>query len=86
MDLSVRRFLAEAASHERPEHRRVDRGRIAITVSNRSGALTLRFRIKNEEIEPAVRKAVNVVNELLASHLSMEHPEYLAKTFRLPED
>lgn len=86
VDLSVRRFLAEAASLERPEHRRVDRGRIAITVSNRSGALTLRFRIKNEEIEPAVRKAVNVVNELLASHLSMEHPEYLAKTFRLPED
>lgn len=86
VDLSVRRFLAEAAAPERPEHRRADPRRIGITVSNRSGALTLRFRIKDDGIQPAVRKAINLVNELLASHLSMEQPEYLAKVFRLPED
>jgi hypothetical protein len=86
LEASVRIFVAEYQAVRRPAHRRIDPARLRVTVSKRNGVLSLRFKPKDGDYGYAVNRAVNLVNELFTSHLSLQQPEFLARQFRLPEE
>jgi hypothetical protein len=76
-------FLKECCSEDRPEHRRVEALRAAVSFSTR-GTLTL-YAISGD-YEYAARKAINLVSELFTGYLSLHHPRYLASSFRIAEE
>ena len=86
VETGVKEFLRECASEERVEHRRLDPRAVAVSYSNRGGSGTLRFLVKDGDMESGARKAVQVVNEIFTSYLSAHHPAYLVEHFRVAED
>ncbi|NOT59176.1 MAG: hypothetical protein HOP19_03015 [Acidobacteria bacterium] len=73
--------------HDRalPEHRRVDRRRVAVACSNRSGFVSLTLTVKKNQFEYGVNRLVDLVHELFL-HLCEYHPEYLMGNFNVPQE
>lgn len=86
VEKTARAFLAECGAAERREHRRLDPKKLRLTWSKRRGGLTLRVAVKDGDWDAGVRRAVQFVNELFTAELSLKHPEYLARVFRVPEE
>jgi hypothetical protein len=86
IETDLRAFLEEAASTERPEHRRLDPQRAVLRYSNQRGTVSLAFRVLDADFEYGVRRAMDVVNEVFLMFLGPRYPEYLVETFSLPED
>lgn len=86
VEKTARAFLAECGVAERREHRRLDPKKLRVTWSKRRGGLTLRVAVKDGDWDAGVRRAVQFVNELFTGELSLKHPEYLARVFRVPEE
>lgn len=86
VEQGVKGFLRDCAFGDRLEHRRLDPRAVTVGYSNRRGVATLRFRIKDGNMENGARKAVQIVNELFVSYLSTHHPSYLVEHFRVAED
>lgn len=86
VEKTARAFLAACGSAERREHRRLDPKRLRVTWSKRRGGLTLRVAVKDGDWDAGVRRALQFVNELFTGELSLKHPEYLARVFRVPEE
>ena len=82
----LRRFVRSCSSKQRPEHRRLDTKRVKVSCVNRQGAISLSFRIIPGHVDYGVRKAINLVNEIFLSFLSVHHHQYLVDHFRRPED
>lgn len=82
----VKQFLHDCQSEERVEHRRLDRRSVGVSYSNRGSAGTLRFRIRDGDMENGAKKAVQVVNEIFVDYLSAHYPSYLVEHFRVSED
>ncbi len=82
----LRAFVKARSSRSLPEHRRIDPARLTVTFSNRGGQVSLRLRIRRQQYEYGVKKAVQLVNEIFLSFLSALHPEYLCRAFHLPEE
>ena len=78
----IQDFLRDCASPERPDHRRLDPSRIAVTFTGRA----LKFRIKKGDHSEATKQAIAVVNELFVSYLSTHYPSYLTEHFHVAED
>ena len=72
------------SSPDRPPHRRVDPAKLGLRYTNRRGTATLAFIISENDHEYAVRKALQVVNEVFLGFLNLHHPEYMAENFQLP--
>jgi hypothetical protein len=85
LDAGVKAFLKDCWSADRPEHRRIDRDRLTVSYTNRRGTASLTFRVLGD-YEYAVRRAMNLVNELFVGFLNLRYPEYMIKAFRLPEE
>jgi hypothetical protein len=83
---TARAFLAECCAPERREHRRLDPRKLRATWSKRRGGLTLRVAVKDGDWDAGARRALQFVNELFTAELSLKHPEYLARVFRVPEE
>jgi hypothetical protein len=70
MDRALRAFVKVYTSSAVPEHRRVDRRRVAVAVVNRAGAESLVFRFHTKDIAYAVRKAVHLAHDILQDFLN----------------
>ena len=86
LQTDLRRFIRGCCSKNRPEHRRVDSKRLKVSCVNRRGAIGVSFQIAAGHYEYGTRKAINLVNEIFLSFLSVNHHQYLVEHFRRPED
>jgi len=86
LEAELKAFLADCASADRPEHRRLDPARLRIDYVNRGRAATLSVKILDGDWESATRKAVHLVNEVFLNFLNARHPEYMIATFQLPDE
>ena len=86
LEADLNAFIEGLSSPERPEHRRIDTARLMLRYSNQRGTVALTFRILGADYEYAVRKAVNVVNEIFLDFLNARFPEYMVEKFKLPEE
>lgn len=86
VEKTARAFLRECCAPERLEHRRLDPKKLRVTWSKRRGGLMLRVAVKDGDWDSGVRRAVQFVNESFTGELSLKHPEYLARVFRVPEE
>ena len=77
-------FLRSRQSEELPEHRRIDRGKVEIRPYNRGGTISLRFKVKDGDIEYGVRRMINLVNEIFLAFLQDgPYYDYMVETFDL---
>lgn len=77
-------FVRSRQSAELPDHRRIDRGKVEIRLYNRDGTISLRFRVKDGDIEYGVRRMINLVNEIFLAFLpDGPYYDYLVQTFDL---
>jgi hypothetical protein len=86
LETELKAFLAECASADRPEHRRVDPRLIGATYANRAKAVTLTLKSLDFDWEHATRKAIQLINEIFLTFLNARHPEYMIATFNLPDE
>lgn len=86
LNSSLKSFVKEFSVRVWPEHRRVDPKRVSIRYSNQRGNVTIAFVVSKNEYEYGVKKALNVINEVLVGFLSVHFPEYTVEHFRRPED
>ena len=78
----VKAWLATAAAEATAAHRRLDPAMLTAELSRGS----LRFRVHHDDSTAAVKRAMQLVNELFVTHLSARHPGYLTEHFHVPED
>ncbi len=84
LERGVKSFVRGFSAKDRPAHRRVDPAMLTVRYANRRGRATLAFGIRADDPEYAVRKALEVVNEVFLGFLNLHYPEYMAENFRLP--
>jgi hypothetical protein len=78
----LKTIVSEHGGRAVPPHRRIDRRRTRAECSVRGGHLTLTLKVRGRHHEYAVRRGLNLVNELfLLLHAS--YPEYLIQHFGL---
>lgn len=70
MDRSLRAFVKMHTSTAVPEHRRVDRRRVVVSVVNRAGSESLAFAFRTKDVAYAVRKAVHLAHDILQDFLN----------------
>ena len=84
MDRDLRRFVASRESPTLPDHRRVDRRRLDVTIRNRGARVSIAFRLKAAHVEYGIRKSVNLVHEIFTDYLSdARFASYQVEHFRL---
>jgi hypothetical protein len=86
LNTELKTFIKNCSSPDRPEHRRLDRQRVSVRYSNRSGTIGLTFLVLKNDYEYGVKKAINVVNEVFAGFLNVRYPEYMIENFHMPEE
>jgi hypothetical protein len=75
-------LVSSRASRSQPAHKRVDARRARLSCSVRRGDWSLAVHIRGNNHEYAVRKAVNLINELCLL-LRETYPDYLISRFDL---
>jgi hypothetical protein len=76
----VETLIASRSSRQVPEHKRLDARRARVITITRKGDLTLALEIRGNNHEYAVKRALNLINDVfLVLHES--HPEYLVTQF-----
>ena len=84
---TLKRFLQGRRSEDLPEHRRVDRSKVAIRSLCRGGRVSLLVEVKDGDWEYGTRKLVHVVQELFLDLLSDGRGySYLVDAFGLNAD
>jgi hypothetical protein len=84
MDRRLRAFVKMHTSTAVPEHRRVDRRRVAVSVINRAGAASIRFAFRTKDVAYAVRKAVHLAHDILQDFLNDgRYAQYNVEYFNL---
>jgi hypothetical protein len=78
-------FIAERHNEALPDHRRIDRKRAEVTLTNRGGVVSLALNVKRNDYAYGVNRLVNLVHELFV-HLRAEYPEYLVENFDVPQE
>ena len=79
----LKAFIRSLTSPGLPDHRRLDPTRLRAIYRNRQGRVSLAFLIQGGDFDYGVRKAVNVVNEIFLSFLTVYHPPYMVKHFQM---
>ncbi len=70
MDRQLRAFVKVYTSTAVPEHRRVDKRRVEVSVVNRGGAESLVFTFRTKDTAYGVRKAVHLAHDVLQDFLN----------------
>jgi hypothetical protein len=86
LNLQLRAFIKDRCSSGQPEHRRLDPKRVSIRYSNLRGNVSLSFLVVKNDYEYAVKKSLNLVNEIFVGFLNVYFPEYIAEHFRKQEE
>jgi hypothetical protein len=82
----IRAFIRSRCSNAQPEHRRVDRNKVAVRYSNLRGKVSITFVLVGNEYLYGIKKALNLVNEMFVSFLNVHFPEYTAQHFHKRDD
>lgn len=82
LDMQIREFLKAKQEKSLPAHRRVDRGRAELQCTNRKGDVSLVVRVKRNQYTYAVKRLLNLVNELWNS---MDQ-QYMWDHFDIPQE
>lgn len=70
MDRELRRFIRGRSAQSVVAHRRLDERRVGIKVLNQHGTIRLTFQLKAGHQEYGVRRAVNLVHEIIMDFLN----------------
>ena len=81
----ARALVEERTRNGFPAHRRIDARRARVSLALHQGCVSLTLSIQGQHHQYAVKKALNLVNELFVI-LHATYPDYLAKNFGLPEE
>jgi len=83
----LKAFIRSKQTDDVPDHRRLDTRRIQIRTYNRGGNILLVLKSKDDDIQYAVRKLVNLINEIYLTFLADgKYFDYLVETFNLDPD
>ena len=82
MSLGLRSLVASRGRKDQPTHKRIDARRARVSSALRHGDLSLAIKIRGANHEYAVRRVLNLINELFLS-LHDEYPDYLIERFGL---
>ncbi len=82
MVAGLRAQVASRSTRDQPSHKRLDARRARVSCAVRGGDWSLVAQIRGANHEYAVRKALNLINELFIS-LHDRYPEYLTERFGL---
>jgi hypothetical protein len=77
---ALKAMVASRSDRDQPEHKRLDARRARLTGAVRNGAFSLTIEIRGANHDYAVKKALNLINELFLA-LHEAHPEYLVERF-----
>jgi hypothetical protein len=81
----LKAFLKSRQTDEVPAHRRIDPAKAKITSTNRAGNVSVTLTSKDADYDYAVRKFVNLINEIFQVFLH-EHFDYQVAAFDLDPD
>lgn len=83
----LKAFIRSRESDELPDHRRLDARKIQVRTYSRNGNVLLVVKIKDRDVEYAVRKLVHLINEIYLTFLADgKYFDYLVETFNLDPD
>jgi len=82
MSRGLRSLAGARGKNDQPAHKRIDARRARVTSAMRKGDLSLAVQIRGENHDYAVRRVLNLINELFLS-LHDEYPDYLIERFGL---
>lgn len=82
MSHGLRSLVGSRAKKDQPAHKRIDARRARVSSAIRKGDLSLAIEIRGENHDYAVRRVLNLINELFLS-LHDEYPDYLIERFGL---
>jgi hypothetical protein len=83
----VKDFIRSRQRGDVPDHRRLDQRKIGIRTYNRSGNILLVLKMRDGDVEYAVRKLVHLMNEIYLVFLADgKYFDYLVETFDLDPD
>jgi hypothetical protein len=86
IDCELKEYLAGLSSKDRVEHRRLDTEKLQLRYSNQRGTVSIKFLMVDEDYEYAVKKSINLVNEVFLSFLNVRFPEYMIEKFKLSDE
>jgi hypothetical protein len=79
---NLRSLVRARANKDQPAHKRIDARRARVSSAMRNGDLSLAIQIRGANHDYAVRRLLNLINELFLS-LHDEYPDYLIERFGL---
>lgn len=82
MSHNLRSLIGSRAKKDQPAHKRIDARRARVSSTIRKGDLGVAITIRGDNHDYAVRKVLNLINELFLS-LHDEYPDYLIERFGL---
>ena len=75
-------LVGSRGKRDQPAHKRIDARRARVSSAIRKGDLSLAIQIRGGNHDYAVRRVLNLINELFLS-LHDEYPDYLIERFGL---
>ena len=82
MSRGLRSLAGSRGGKDQPAHKRIDARRARVTSAMRQGDLSLAIQVRGANHPYAVRRVLNLINELFLS-LHDEYPGYLVERFGL---
>jgi hypothetical protein len=82
MSGGLRALAGSRGGNDQPAHKRIDARRARVTTTMRQGDLSVAIQIRGANHPYAVRRVLNLINELFLS-LHDEYPDYLIERFGL---
>jgi len=82
MSGGLKTLAGSRGRNDQPAHKRIDARRARVTSTMRQGDLSLAIHVRGANYEYAVRRVLNLINELFIS-LHDEYPDYLIERFGL---
>jgi hypothetical protein len=84
---ALKDWLTARQDEALPDHRRCDRNKVALRTYNRGGDVALTLHVLDGDVDYAVKKLVNVVNEIYQDFLSNGlYFDWMVETFELDPD
>ncbi len=84
---SLKTWLIARQDDALPPHRRCDRNKVAVKTYNRGGNVALTLHVLDGDVDYAVKKLVNLVNEIYQDFLSSGlYFDWVVETFELDPD
>ncbi len=81
----MKAMVAARSTRAVPDHKRIDARRARVGCAVRKGDLTLSIEIRGRNQDYAVKRALNLVNDMFVA-LHERHPDYLVEHFGISQE